>query len=553
MKSFILFATDDIKNTATYSASTPESNSVNTFPILKNILLSSICLYACFAWTVNAEEKLTEDDLTNDQTTQQLILDSDPEPDNGVETTENQTDEEIIKKDELIDNSINQTTPQPPLIDAQPQPSHGPETTGSITEQGNSQEDVQSNEQAIEPTPQPPLIGAQPEPVYEPESVDSTAEEEKDPSANQQTITDSTIDDDSDVEIKEQPEEQQAEKTREQSTKWSDTHPERVNADWLQLTSGEWLRGRIIAMQRDDLEFDSDELKKLEIEWKKVKYIKSSDPYRLRFDDDIKAIGIIEITQQEVHVITDYDDQVFDRSKLLTIASGKETEISYWTSKVTFSINVRRGNTNQTDFTSKINAKRQTIDSRLTLDYLGNFTAIEEVETINNHRVNGTYDIFITRNLFVTPIASEYFRDPFQNIERRIYVGAAIGYSLINTNETEWDISAGPAYQSTRFVSVQPDQSPEDSAITLILSTKFDTELNSKVDLKGTYRATLGDEAIGNYSHHSILTVETDITGKLDFDVSLVWDRVRSPVPDENNVTPEQDDFRLMIGLGYDL
>ena len=495
----------------TYSASISESNSVNTFPTLKNILFLSICLCACFALTVNAEEKITEDNLTNDQTTQPLLIDSDPEAGNEAETTENQTDEKIITKDELIDNSINKPTPQPPLIDAQP------------------------------------------EPVYEPDSVDSTAEEEKDPSTNQQTITDPTIDDDSDVELKEQPEEQEAEKTGEQSTKWLDTHPERVNADWLQLTSGEWLRGRIIAMQRDDLEFDSDELKKIEIEWKKVKYIKSSDPYRLRFDDNVQATGIIEITQQEVHITTDYDDQVFDRSKLLTIASGKETEISYWTSKVTFSINVRRGNTNQADFTSKLNAKRQTIDSRVTLDYLGNFTAIEEVETINNHRVNGTYDIFITRNLFVTPIASEYFRDPFQNIERRVSVGAAIGYSLINTNETEWDISAGPAYQSTRFDSVQPDQSPEDNALILILSTKFDIKLNSKVDLEGTYRAALGDEAIGNYTHHSILTVETEITDKLDFDVSIVWDRVRSPVPDKNSVTPEQDDFRLMIGLGYDL
>ena len=155
--------------------------------------------------------------------------------------------------------------------------------------------------------------------------------------------------------------------------------------------------------------------------------------------------------------------------------------------------------------------------------------------------------------MFITPITMEYYRDPFVNIEQRIYVGAAIGYSLINTYETEWDISAGPAYQSTKFVSVQPDQSPEDNALTLILSTRFDTELNSKVDLKGTYSATLGDEAIGNYSHHSILTVETEITDKLDFDVSLVWDRVRSPVPDENGETPEQDDFRLMIGLGYDL
>ena len=163
-----------------------------------------------------------------------------------------------------------EVTPQPPLIDVQPQPSYEPEITNSVTEQETSQENLQSNEQTIEATPQPPLIDAQPEPVYEPESVDSTTEEEKDPSTDEQAVTDSTIDDESDVELKQQPEEQEAEKAREQSTKWLDTRPKRVNADWLQLTSGEWLKGRIIAMQKEDLEFDSDELKNLLSNGKKL-------------------------------------------------------------------------------------------------------------------------------------------------------------------------------------------------------------------------------------------------------------------------------------------
>ena len=219
---------------------------------------------------------------------------------------------------------------------------------------------------------------------------------------------------------------------------------------------------------------------------------------------------------------------------------------------MTFSINVRKGNTNQTDFTSKLNASRRTLLSRLILDYLGNFTAIDDAETINNHRINGTYDIFITRNFFWTLFAAEFFRDPFQNIEKRFSGNTALGYTLINNNMTEWDISAGPGYQETKFVSVQ-EGSNKDSAVTLILSTKFDNELNSKVDLEGLYTLTLGDEKTGNYTHHSVFTVETELTRKLDLDVSIVWDRVRSPVADENNVVPEQDDFRFLIGLGYDL
>ncbi len=518
-----------------------------------------MCLYACFTWNVYAEENAVPAEQIIEAMPQQPLVDTEPEPGHEPEITEILTSEEPTAETQKaegteeenstpVEQSIIQT-PQPPLIDAQPEPTYEPE----INDKAPDEENKLPVEQAVEATPQPPLIDAQQKPSYEPDTDDSTTEEDitsttqtPEPST-EQPVSEEVVDTEESGTVQEET------KTTEQPTKWLDTRPQRVSADWLQLTSGEWLRGRIIAMQKADLEFDSDELKKLVIEWKKVKYIKSSAPYRLRFDGRVDAIGAIEITQKEVRVTTDYDDKVFERSKLLTIASGKETEISYWTTKITLSINVRRGNTYQTDFTSKINAKRQTIDSRLVLDYLGNFTEVEETETINNHRVNGTYDIFITRDVFVTPITAEYYRDPFINIEQRIYVGAAIGYSLINTNETEWDISGGPAYQSTKFVSVQPDQSPEDNALTLILSTKFDTELNSMVDLEGTYSVTLGDEAIGNYSHHSIFTVETELTDKLDFDVSLVWDRVRSPVPDENNITPEQDDFRLMIGLGYDL
>lgn len=390
------------------------------------------------------------------------------------------------------------------------------------------------------PTPQPPLIDLQQQPNYEPETTGDAPEIKN--TTSEQAIEKTSGQLINNAEAKE--------KTR---TNWTDTHPQHVSADWLQLTSGEWLRGRIIAMQKDVLEFDSDELDLLELKWEKIKYIKSSEPYSLRFDDSTQTTGAIEITQNEIHVTTDYDDQTFKRSQLLSIASGHETEISKWTSKITFSVNARRGNTDQTDFSSKINARRRTINSRLVFDYLGSFTKVEQTETINNHRVNITYDIFLTRDLFLTPVTAEFFRDPFQNIEQRANIGIAIGYTIINSNDSEWDISGGPSYQATKFVSVQPGQAPKDSTATLILTTKFDTELNSKVDLEGTYSVTLGDSKTGGYNHRSILTIETELTDKLDFDVTGVWDRIKSPVQDLDGNTPERDDFRILIGLGYDL
>lgn len=534
---------------------------------LKNALVFIVTItYCCFAGITSAQEIETETASSSEavqpsssdtESTDEQTVEATPQPTNEAQATDITSEEKTSPPAEPSTTQIAAPVPQPPVIDTQAEPSYEPKTVVDTAEEKTNQPAEPAIEQIAKPVPQPPQIDAQPEPNYEPATTANTSEEDSATPTTEalEPSTDQTIDTESSdtAEVDTEQITKQEKKPAEAITKWSDTRPALVSADWLQLISGEWLRGRIIAMQEDDLEFDSDELKKLVIEWKKVRYIKTSTPYRLRFDDQVQAIGAIEITQQEVHVTTDYDDLTFDRKKLLTIASGKETEISYWTAKISFSINVRRGNTDQTDFTSMMTAKRQTLLSRLVLEYLGNFTAVEQAETINNHRLNGIYNIFITRELFLPLVSAEYFRDPFQNIEKRVYIGTGIGYNLIKTNKNEWQVSGGPAYQATKFVSVQPDQSLKDSSFTLILSTKFDFELNSKVDLEGSYTATLGDDATGDYSHHSIVTVETELTDDLDLDTSLVWDRTREPVEDANGVTPEQDDFRILIGLGYDL
>ena len=40
--------------------------------------------------------------------------------------------------------------------------------------------------------------------------------------------------------------------------------------DWLRLTSGEWLKGRLKRMREDEIEFDSDKLDLVTFDWDKV-------------------------------------------------------------------------------------------------------------------------------------------------------------------------------------------------------------------------------------------------------------------------------------------
>ena len=47
-------------------------------------------------------------------------------------------------------------------------------------------------------------------------------------------------------------------------------------------------------------------------------------------------------------------------------------------------------------------------------------------------------------------------------------------------------------------------------------------------------------------------TFEMELTDALHLDPSLVWDRINSPRANADGSVPEQDDYRVIVGVGYD-
>jgi len=57
--------------------------------------------------------------------------------------------------------------------------------------------------------------------------------------------------------------------------------------DWIQLTSGEWLKGDLKVLYDDKLEFDSDELDLLELDWEDVKQVRGHKLHSVRFEGPV--------------------------------------------------------------------------------------------------------------------------------------------------------------------------------------------------------------------------------------------------------------------------
>ena len=338
----------------------------------------------------------------------------------------------------------------------------------------------------------------------------------------------------------------------EKTFKWETSKPTVVDFDWLQLVSGEWLKGEIKGLYKDSLEFDSDKLDLLTLDWEDVRYVETHIPGNANIEGHGTVYGFFEIDQKKIIVTNGDDIKEYDRSRLVSFITGGEEESDYWSVKITLGLIVRSGNTDQVDYNAKANVRRQTSFSRFVADYIGNISNTQDVETINNHLVTATHDIFKSRRFFLRPIFGQFKSDKFSNIDSQVTIGTGLGYTIIDTRRTEWDISGGPAYQATRFVSVQPGENIKETTPALVLGTDYDLEINKKLDFIYNYSTTWGNKESGGYTHHMEATFESEITGSFDLDVSFVWDHISNPTEAEDGVTPLPDDYRMTLGITYE-
>jgi hypothetical protein len=346
---------------------------------------------------------------------------------------------------------------------------------------------------------------------------------------------------------------------------WEAFVPPPDNYDWIQLTSGEWLKGQLKVLYNKDVEFDSDELDLLKLDLEDVKRIRGHGIKGIRLEGPTKTVygrfkrpeaitvyGTLELTEDKVIVTSGQSSQEFDRSRLIAIVSGEDRELDFWSAKISLGLNLSGGNTEQVEYSSIMNIRRRTAATRFVIDFLGNYSRTRGIDTVDNNRLNAYLDVFRTRDLYWRAIFGEYFRDPFQNIEYRYTIGSGVGYHIIDTPNTEWDITIGLAYQETQFNSVEAGEDPVASTPAFTAGTKYDTELTKKIDFIISYSFNIVNQESGSYNHHSVTAIETELTKWLDFDISFVWDRIKEPTANADGTIPKPDDYKLIFSLGVD-
>jgi hypothetical protein len=334
---------------------------------------------------------------------------------------------------------------------------------------------------------------------------------------------------------------------------WDPAAPLPTDFDWIQLTSGEWLKGELVVLYDDELEFESDELDTLSLDFEDVKQVRSARTVQVALLDGQVVTGRLLIDGDEVRIRAKDEERTFERSQVLSFTVGEPREWNFWSGRVGAGANFRQGNTEQTETNVQATFQRRTVKNRFDIAYLGNYNITDDVTVTDNQRASATWDRFVSEKVFLSPVQLEYFRDPFQNIAHRSTIGAGAGYQMVDTPEIDWEVSVGLAYQNTRFDDVPEGQPESASTAALVVATRYDQELTSDIDLEVAYRFFVVDEESGQYTHHFVTAFDFEVTGSLDFFATFVWDHIQKPRPTADGTVPKKDDYRLNIGLAFDL
>jgi hypothetical protein len=319
--------------------------------------------------------------------------------------------------------------------------------------------------------------------------------------------------------------------------------------DWIQLKSDEWLKGYLDYVQNKKVQFESDKLENLTLDFKDVRRLYSAKPMFVKFEDREQIFGTVAISNDVVEVIG--PEQVrLSRSQLTGIAPGGARELDFWSARVSLGVNFQAGNTKQATYNASAELARRTPATQFLVNYLGNYSEVNGSENANNHRVNLSYDVRLNKAWFARPVQLEYYRDQLANIAHRVTAGVGFGAYIFDRDDLEWKLSAGPGYQYTRFETVAPGESDTASTPAGIFQTRFKADITSKLTFIQVFAATLASKEAGLYSHHLVSTLEFEIKRHLDLDISFVWDYLQNPQQEASGVVPLHSDFRLTVGVG---
>ena len=234
--------------------------------------------------------------------------------------------------------------------------------------------------------------------------------------------------------------------------------------------------------------------------------------------------------------IDDAIDAIEDEEKAVADASSF---LKSWEGEGSFGANLDTGNTDEWGVNAgvEVTRKNNLWEHRLSADM--NIREVNDERT--EERVGAGYRA--RRDFADSPVFAfgslEYERNPFQGISRRFTEVVGAGYQIVDTDDIDWEASAGPALRQTRFTD-----GTDENRLAAFLDTSFKWDITDTLSFSEKITLVL-DEV------NSTLTTSTAVTSDLYGNLSarLSFDTIYESDPAPGTVSWDTS-TRLSVVLG---
>ncbi|MBW2698867.1 MAG: DUF481 domain-containing protein [Deltaproteobacteria bacterium] len=320
--------------------------------------------------------------------------------------------------------------------------------------------------------------------------------------------------------------------------------------EWIRLSTGDWISGALELMRDDTIEFENPELGTLRLDWEIVEEFHSGRTNTFVLGRRRSHTGTV-IMRDGVAIVDVAGETIeIARKDLLAIIPGEGSELNFWSLKAIGGITLRSGNTDQEEFTVIARLRREDTMTRGQIRYIGAIGQLDGETTVNNSRVDGFVNVFLSRRFFLTPISASFYFDELQNIDLRVTPGVGIGYALLDRGGLDLDLELGVGYQYTEYISVMGPGGMSNQTAVLLLGAKLDWNLTAWLTLDSSLRTELAIPDVRDTNSHLISILSADVYGPFTLDMTFMWDWLVDPVTDASGATPKSHDLALMGGFG---
>ncbi|MBT8480228.1 MAG: DUF481 domain-containing protein [Myxococcales bacterium] len=320
--------------------------------------------------------------------------------------------------------------------------------------------------------------------------------------------------------------------------------------DWIQLLSGEWLRGNVERMRDARLDFHSDEIKEITYDWKKVQQLHSPKANTYRFTDGTKLVGPAMINKELVTVQTETGIAMRKRSELNAILEHTPREGDYWSTVLRVGLTANAGNTENLSFNAFWLLVREDSLTRTALSYDGTFGTADRTEVANRHLGSGEVNVFVYPGIYVIAANAQLLYDKFQNVRLRATPAAGAGFQLIATYVVDWKLELAPlGYQYLSLLEPAANvRNPQHDGL-MMFRMFADIDFTDDIELLLEWRSNLVYTTIGNTNHLGNVIFNLRVTTILYFNTSFLYLRTRQPFPQADGTVPGKNDYQLVVGI----